>query len=187
MPKTTWVKQALVGLLSLSVAATLAGCLADASSTEGSVETDPGSTGGVVGDPGGRSGRTDVGAGRGRATVAQPNRVRLPIVLLHGAAGFDDIGPIDYFAGVQDRLRLDGYQAFTTAVSPLDLIEVGAAQLAVQIARGPLGSAFSGSRRQGLAEVGPIEVGGGRRRSGKLPADLGTMGPTFSIGQLELD
>jgi triacylglycerol esterase/lipase EstA (alpha/beta hydrolase family) len=59
--------------------------------------------------------------------------VPLPIVLLHGAAGFDDIGPIDYFSGVQNRLRLDGYQAFTTAVSPVERIEVRAAQLAVQI------------------------------------------------------
>lgn len=61
------------------------------------------------------------------------NRVRLPIVLLHGMAGFDQIGPLDYYYGVKSRLVSDGYQVFVTEVDPFQRIEVRAAQLAPQI------------------------------------------------------
>lgn len=65
--------------------------------------------------------------------AASANRTRLPIVLLHGASGFDQIGPIEYFWGVKDRLRSDGYQVFVTSVDPFQRIEVRAGQLATQI------------------------------------------------------
>jgi triacylglycerol esterase/lipase EstA (alpha/beta hydrolase family) len=65
--------------------------------------------------------------------AAQANRTRLPIVMLHGAAGFDQIGPLEYYFGVKDRLRSDGYQVFFTSVDPFQRIEVRAAQLATQI------------------------------------------------------
>jgi triacylglycerol esterase/lipase EstA (alpha/beta hydrolase family) len=65
------------------------------------------------------------------ATLA--NRTRLPIVLLHGAAGFDRIGPLDYYFGVKSRLTSDGYQVFATSVDPFQSIEVRAAQLKTQI------------------------------------------------------
>jgi pimeloyl-ACP methyl ester carboxylesterase len=65
--------------------------------------------------------------------ATQANRTRLPIVLLHGAAGFDQIGPLQYYFGVKDRLRNDGYQVFVTAVDPFQRIEVRAGQLATQI------------------------------------------------------
>jgi triacylglycerol esterase/lipase EstA (alpha/beta hydrolase family) len=67
------------------------------------------------------------------AATAQSNRTRLPIVLLHGMAGFDQIGPIEYFYGVKDRLRNDGYQVHVTQVDPFQRVEVRAAQLATQI------------------------------------------------------
>lgn len=63
----------------------------------------------------------------------QNNRTRLPIVLLHGMAGFEQIGPLDYFYGVKSRLVADGYQVFVTEVDPFQRIEVRAAQLAPQI------------------------------------------------------
>lgn len=65
--------------------------------------------------------------------AASANRTRLPIVLLHGAAGFDQIGPLEYFFGVKNRLVADGYQVFVTSVDPFQRIEVRAAQLATQI------------------------------------------------------
>lgn len=65
--------------------------------------------------------------------AAQANRVRLPIVLLHGAAGFDQIGPLQYYFGVKDRLVSDGHQVFVTSVDPFQRIEVRAGQLATQI------------------------------------------------------
>lgn len=65
--------------------------------------------------------------------AAQANRVRLPIVLLHGASGFDQIGPLQYFYGVKSRLTSDGHQVFVTQVDPFQRIEVRAAQLVPQI------------------------------------------------------
>lgn len=69
------------------------------------------------------------------STALEDNAARrpLPIVLLHGAAGFDQIGPIEYFFDVADTLEADGKVVFTTSVDPLQLIEVRAAQLADQI------------------------------------------------------
>lgn len=77
----------------------------------------------------------DDDASEGPAALASTlsNRTRLPIVLLHGMAGFDQIGPLDYFYGVKSRLVSDGYQVFVTEVDPFQRIEVRAAQLAPQI------------------------------------------------------
>ncbi len=60
-------------------------------------------------------------------------RSPLPIVLLHGAAGFDRIGPLDYYFRVADDLVDAGHDVFTTEVSPLQTIDVRAGQLAEQI------------------------------------------------------
>lgn len=131
MAKTSWVNQALAfGLLSLVAAAT--GCLADSSSETSGVAVDPGAQGNGGGNGGGEP-SPDGRGGETAAPLPQPNRVPLPIVLVHGAAGFQDIGPIDYFAGVQARLLDEGHVVYAAAVAPLDLIEVRAAQLGVQI------------------------------------------------------
>lgn len=71
--------------------------------------------------------------GPARLASVQANRTRLPIVLLHGMAGFEQIGPLDYFYGVKSRLVADGYQVFVTEVDPFQRVEVRAAQLAPQI------------------------------------------------------
>lgn len=65
--------------------------------------------------------------------VALPARAPLPIVLLHGMAGFDRIGLLDYYYRVADTLEDDGQQVFTTVVDPLQRIEVRAETLADQI------------------------------------------------------
>jgi triacylglycerol esterase/lipase EstA (alpha/beta hydrolase family) len=61
------------------------------------------------------------------------SRTPLPIVLLHGAAGFDRIGPLEYFFDIADTLEDDGQLVFTTQVDPLQRIDVRADQLADQI------------------------------------------------------
>jgi triacylglycerol esterase/lipase EstA (alpha/beta hydrolase family) len=60
-------------------------------------------------------------------------REPLPIVLLHGAAGFDQLGPLEYYYGVSGDLTEAGHQVMATDVSPLQTIEVRAEQLAEQI------------------------------------------------------
>ena len=52
-----------------------------------------------------------------------------PIVLAHGLGGFDRVGPVNYFYGVADVLRADGYEVFTPAVDPFNSSEVRGAQL----------------------------------------------------------
>lgn len=56
-----------------------------------------------------------------------------PIVLMHGMAGFEAIGPAEYFYGVADALRDDGYEVFVTVVDPFQAVDVRAAQAKEQI------------------------------------------------------
>lgn len=64
---------------------------------------------------------------------AEIARQPLPIVLLHGAAGFDQIGPLEYYYRVADTLEDDGQVVFATEVDPLQLIDVRAVELGEQI------------------------------------------------------
>lgn len=114
-------------LLGLVAALLAAGCV-DASSESGDAD---GALGGVLGDMSGGAG--GAAGAPGTAPLPQPNRIRLPIVLVHGALGLRHIGPLHYFAGVEERLRDDGLQVYAASVSPIDLIEVRAAQLGAQI------------------------------------------------------
>lgn len=75
------------------------------------------------------------GADLASSEALAPARGPRPIVLLHGMAGFDRIGPLDYFFGVADALEADGHQVFTTQVDPLQTIEVRAGELTDQIDR----------------------------------------------------
>ncbi len=104
------VGQTLLASLAL-VTLLLTGCLAEATAEEGE------------GD----------GEALTLSASAQTNRTRLPIVLLHGMAGFDQIGPIEYFYGVKSRLQADGHRVYVTQVDPFQRVEVRAAQLAQQI------------------------------------------------------
>ena len=124
MAKTTWVKQLLVaGLLVLAAA----GCGDNLDVLAG----DPGGSGGSAGEPGDPGG----GPGSGETTVPlpQPNRVRLPIVLVRGNVSLHDLLPLDYFNGVTARLTSDGRQAFTADITPQQSIPERAAQLAAAV------------------------------------------------------
>ena len=52
-----------------------------------------------------------------------------PIILAHGFSGFHNIGPLDYFYGVQDALSKDGRQVFVTRVDPYNSSEARGAEL----------------------------------------------------------
>jgi len=54
-----------------------------------------------------------------------------PIVLAHGMGGFDEFaGILEYWGGVQDALRADGFAVYTSVVDPLNGSDVRAKQLA---------------------------------------------------------
>src|SRR5262245_43621796 len=41
-----------------------------------------------------------------------------PLILAHGFSGFHNIGPIDYFYGVEPALIKDGHKVYVTVVDP---------------------------------------------------------------------
>lgn len=56
-----------------------------------------------------------------------------PIVLVHGMAGFANIGSIDYFFGIPRALRKDGANVHVASVSSLNSTEVRGEQLLKQV------------------------------------------------------
>jgi triacylglycerol lipase len=56
-------------------------------------------------------------------------QTRYPIVLVHGAFGFDAIGPLDYFYAIPSSLRSSGAAVFTPSVSALNTTEARGEQL----------------------------------------------------------
>jgi triacylglycerol esterase/lipase EstA (alpha/beta hydrolase family) len=54
---------------------------------------------------------------------ADARRGRYPLVLSHGFAGFDRVGPLEYFAGVAPALRARGFAVYLTAVEPVAATE----------------------------------------------------------------
>jgi triacylglycerol lipase len=56
-------------------------------------------------------------------------QTRYPIVLVHGAFGFDAIGPLDYFYAIPSSLRSSGAAVFTPSVSALSSTEARGEQL----------------------------------------------------------
>lgn len=51
-----------------------------------------------------------------------------PIVLVHGMAGFRNIGPIEYFYGIPEALRKDGHDVWVSRQDPINDSEVRGAQ-----------------------------------------------------------
>ena len=47
-------------------------------------------------------------------------RTRYPILLAHGMCGFDRIGPVEYYLGVQEHMESSGFEVYTSEVAPLD-------------------------------------------------------------------
>lgn len=60
-------------------------------------------------------------------------RQKAPMVLMHGMAGFEAIGPAEYFYGVREALEADGYDVLVTVVDPFHSVESRAAQAKAQI------------------------------------------------------
>jgi triacylglycerol lipase len=56
-----------------------------------------------------------------------------PLILAHGFSGFHNIGPIDYFYGVEPALVKDGHPVFITTVDPYNSSYVRGAQLLQQV------------------------------------------------------
>ena len=56
-------------------------------------------------------------------------QTRYPVVLVHGAFGFDAIGPLDYFYAIPSSLRASGAIVFTPSVSALNSTEARGEQL----------------------------------------------------------
>ncbi len=65
------------------------------------------------------------------STIAQ---TKYPIVMVHGAFGFDNIlGIIDYWYGITDKLRANGAKVYVTTLSEAALHEVRGEELIPQI------------------------------------------------------
>ena len=61
-------------------------------------------------------------------------KTKYPIVLAHGASGFDDLfGVVDYFYGIPGALESKGATVFTTEVSQLNSSEARGEQLLAQV------------------------------------------------------
>lgn len=60
-------------------------------------------------------------------------KTRYPIVLAHGMAGFDKIGPIDYWYGIPGDLRRRGATVYLTQVSSFNSSEYRGEQLLAQV------------------------------------------------------
>ncbi len=74
---------------------------------------------------------------RASAALALLRPTRHPLVLVHGVLGFDRVQVggfrVDYFRGVTDELRRQGFLVYVVRVDPLAPIPVRAAQLAEQV------------------------------------------------------
>lgn len=62
-------------------------------------------------------------------------RQKAPVVLMHGMAGFEKIGPAEYFYGVLDAAKKAGLDVHITVVDPFQPATVRAKQAAEQIDR----------------------------------------------------
>lgn len=69
------------------------------------------------------------GASQAASTYAT---TKYPFVLAHGAAGFDNIGPVDYFYGITSDLRNNGAKVYTTQMSAINSTEVRNEQFLAQ-------------------------------------------------------
>ncbi len=58
---------------------------------------------------------------------------RFPVVMVHGWTGFSEIGPLEYFYGVNDDLAPRGYLLYIAELDPYNSVEVRSGQLAEQI------------------------------------------------------
>jgi triacylglycerol lipase len=60
-------------------------------------------------------------------------KTKYPIVLAHGMAGFDNIGPLEYWYGIPRDLRDNGATVYVTSVSAMNSSELRGEQLLAQV------------------------------------------------------
>lgn len=60
-------------------------------------------------------------------------QTKYPIVMVHGLFGFDNLGPVDYFYGINSALRSGGATVYVTSVSAANSTEVRGEQLLAQV------------------------------------------------------
>ncbi|HZU82245.1 MAG TPA: triacylglycerol lipase [Polyangiaceae bacterium] len=98
----------------------------------------------VSGCGGAVEGTTDAGSEAGLALLgddggapsldlADPAGPPYPIVLVHGMAGFRNIGSLEYFYGVPEALRKDGHDVWVSVADPINDSEVRGAQVATYV------------------------------------------------------
>ncbi len=67
------------------------------------------------------------------APLSSVAQTRYPIVLAHGLSGFGEIGPLHYWHGIPEDLRVHGATVFVTQVSAFNASEVRGQQLLRQV------------------------------------------------------
>jgi triacylglycerol lipase len=70
---------------------------------------------------------------QGAAAADTYTQTQHPVVLVHGAFGFDAVGPINYFYGVPSALRSGGAVVYTPSVSAANSSEARGEQLLQQL------------------------------------------------------
>jgi triacylglycerol lipase len=100
----------------VAVAAVAAGCAGDLAGA---------ADGGAAADA---TAPDDATAGPARVD-ADPAGPPYPLVLVHGMAGFHNIGPLDYFYGIIAALQHDGHDVWVSQQDPINDSEVRGAQL----------------------------------------------------------
>ena len=65
-----------------------------------------------------------------QGVVPRITATRYPIVLAHGAGGWDNVGPLEYWWRVAEHLGENGFGAYTAQVDPFNATSVRAQQLA---------------------------------------------------------
>ncbi len=63
------------------------------------------------------------------APVAKGSGPPYPIVLVHGMAGFKNIGPLEYFCGIPEALRGAGHDVYVSKADPINDSEVRGQQV----------------------------------------------------------
>jgi triacylglycerol lipase len=74
-----------------------------------------------------------LGLSHGAAAADTYTQTRYPVVLVHGAFGFDAIGPVNYWYGIPNTLRSGGAVVYTPSVSGANSSEARGEQLLRQL------------------------------------------------------
>jgi triacylglycerol lipase len=93
--------------------------------------------GGAAENPGAVDGPLAPGADAGESAppdlAPDPAGPPYPLVLVHGMAGFRNIGSLEYFYGVPEALRKDGHDVWVSVADPINDSEVRGAEVAAYV------------------------------------------------------